>query len=58
MYQFILGLQLFEQATRFSFPQFNFLGVNLVYCNLWGVYQPQLYNVNELKCVYGVAQWN
>jgi len=31
--------------------------------NLWGViqqrvYQPQLYNVNELKCACRVAQWH
>jgi len=42
----------------------NFSEVSLVHCNLWGVviqqrvYEPRLYNGNELKCAYGMAQWH
>jgi len=47
----------------FRSTESNFSEVSLVLCNLWCVvqqriYQLQLYNVNEMKCAYGVAQWH
>jgi len=58
-----ITVQLFEQATPFSVYHVELSEISLVHCNLWGViqqrvYQPQLYNINELKCVYGVVQWH
>jgi len=52
-----------RHCTTFRTSNALFSEVSLVHCNLWNIihqqlYQPQLYNVNELKCAYGVAQWH
>jgi len=57
------SLHNFSKRLRpFYSTKSNFSEVSLVHCNLWGViqqrvYQPQLYNVNELKCAYCAAQF-
>jgi len=64
-------VRLFEQATlRHSFhsTKSNLSDLCLAHCKIWGylilvscgdlqqrVYQSQLYDVNEMKCAYGVA---
>jgi len=53
--------EFFELAKPFFSTKSSFSDLRLVYYKIWGViqqgiYQSQLYNINELKCAYGVAQ--
>jgi len=52
-----------SRQRPFHSTKYDFSKVCLIHCNLWGVIQQrvcqsQSYNVNELKCAYGVAQWH
>jgi len=53
-----VSLYNFSSRQPFYCTKSSFTEVSLVHCIQQRVSQPQLYNVNELKCAYGMAQWH